>query len=207
MSLSEQVVAAIRRGSLADTARSRNFTIARFTMDGPMLVESRRFGDARGVFSETYSARDFAECGLAAEFVQDNFSISQPAGTLRGLHFQCAPSPQGKLVRALAGRVLDVAVDLRRASPSYGQYVAVELTAALGNQLWVPEGFAHGFCTLEPDCVIAYKVTGYYAPDCDKGLAWDDPDLGIDWPLPPGGAVLSEKDSRQPKLRDLPAYF
>ncbi|MCQ4161235.1 dTDP-4-dehydrorhamnose 3,5-epimerase [Roseomonas sp. GC11] len=176
-------------------------------MEGPVLVSTRRFGDARGYFSETWSARDLAACGLAAEFVQDNFSTSAPVGTLRGLHFQIQPDPQDKLVRCLRGRILDVAVDLRRASPTYGQHVAVELSAENGLQLFVPVGFAHGFCTLEPDCEVAYKVTGYYSPACDKGVAWDDPDLAIDWPLPPGGPVLSDKDSRQPKLAELPAYF
>jgi dTDP-4-dehydrorhamnose 3,5-epimerase len=206
-SLSDRALAAIRRGELREVRASRNFTLASFTMDGPLLVETRRFGDARGFFAETYSARDFAACGLSVDFVQDNFSVSQPAGTLRGLHFQSNPEPQAKLVRVLSGRVLDVAVDLRRASPTYGHYVAVELSAEAGNQLYVPVGFAHGFCTLEPDCAVAYKVSGYYAPACDKGLAWDDPDVGIDWTLPEGGPVLSDKDSRQPRLRDLPDYF
>lgn len=205
--LSESALAAIQQGELREVRSSRNFTLASFTMDGPILVETKRFGDARGAFSETYSARDFAACGLTTAFVQDNFSISQPVGTLRGLHFQSQPEPQAKLVRVLAGRVLDVAVDLRRGSATYGQYVAVELSAEAGNQLYVPVGFAHGFCTLEPDCAVAYKVSGYYAPACDKGLAWDDPDVGIRWTLPEGGPVLSDKDSRQPRLRDLPDYF
>ena len=144
-SLSERALADVRHGTLQGHRSSRNFTIASFTMDGPLLVETRRFADARGAFSETYSARDFVACGLTTEFVQDNFSISLPAGTIRGLHFQSQPEPQAKLVRVLSGRVLDVAVDLRRASPTYGQYVAVELSAEAGNQLYVPVGFAHGF--------------------------------------------------------------
>ncbi len=197
----------VRAGQLTTEQSSRNFTLHRFTLEGPVMIGTRRFGDARGHFSETWSARDLAACGLEAEFVQDNFSTSAPVGTLRGLHFQIAPEPQAKLVRVLRGRVLDVAVDLRRASPTFGQHVAVELTAEAGNQLFVPEGFAHGFCTLEPDCEVAYKVTGYYAPACDKGVAWDDPDLAIAWTLPPGGPVLSDKDARQPKLAELPAYF
>jgi dTDP-4-dehydrorhamnose 3,5-epimerase len=208
MALTDAILAAtVRTGSVTGRTSSRNFTVARFSLDGVMMVTSRRFGDARGFFCETWSARDLAACGLETEFVQDNYSTSAQVGTIRGLHFQSMPEPQAKLVRVLRGRVLDVAVDIRRASPTFGQHVAVELSAEAGNQLFVPVGFAHGFCTLEPDCEVAYKVTGYYAPACDKGLAWDDPEIGIDWPLPPGGPTLSDKDTHQPRLADLPAYF
>jgi dTDP-4-dehydrorhamnose 3,5-epimerase len=171
------------------------------------IVEPKRFGDSRGYFVETWNKRRFAEHGLDLEFVQDNESLSAQAGTVRGLHFQKHPNAQDKLVRVLRGRVLDVAVDLRKSSPSYGQHVGVELSAENGRQLLVPIGFAHGFCTLEPDTIIAYKVTGFYSGADDLGIAWDDPDLAIPWPIAPAEAALSDKDMRQPKFRDLPSYF
>ncbi|MBL6456784.1 dTDP-4-dehydrorhamnose 3,5-epimerase [Belnapia sp. T6] len=184
-----------------------NFTLRTFGLPGPVLVGFRRFGDHRGFFQETYSARDFAALGITDVFVQDNHSLSAQVGTVRGMHFQLPPHPQAKLVRVLRGAVLDVVVDLRRSSPSFGQHVAVELSAANGQQLYVPVGFAHGFCTLEPDTEVAYKVTDYYAPDCDRGIAWDDPDLALPWPFEPGAVHLSDKDRRAPRLRDLPALF
>lgn len=174
---------------------------------GVIIVTPKRHGDARGFFSETYSRRDFAAIGVDGEFVQDNHSLSATVGTIRGLHFQTPPFEQGKLVRVARGRVLDVAVDLRRSSPTFGRHVAVELSAENGRQLWVPAGFAHGFCTLEPDTEVLYKVTGYYSREHDAGLAYDDPALGIDWPLPPSGPVLSDKDRAQPRLADLAAVF
>ncbi|MBI0435228.1 dTDP-4-dehydrorhamnose 3,5-epimerase [Roseomonas sp. KE0001] len=186
------------------SARSGNFEASRAALDGPVLVSGRRFGDHRGAFAETYTLRDFEAIGIADAFVQDNFSWSAGVGTLRGLHFQTPPHAQAKLVRVLRGRILDVAVDLRAGSPTYGQHVAAELSAENGLQLYVPVGFAHGFCTLEPDTEVAYKVTDTYAPDCDKGLLWNDPALAIEWPVGPDAAILSEKDQRQPLLRDLP---
>ncbi|MDX2264414.1 MAG: dTDP-4-dehydrorhamnose 3,5-epimerase [Hyphomicrobiales bacterium] len=171
------------------------------------LIRPKKFGDERGFFSETYSRRALAEAGIDADFVQDNHSFSAQKGVVRGLHFQIAPHVQGKLVRVTRGAVLDVAVDIRRASPTYGQHVRAELSAENWAQLWVPPGFAHGFCTLTPDTEFLYKVTGYYSPECDRGLAWDDPALAIDWPVPPQDAILSEKDRRHPTLADLPAYF
>ena len=171
------------------------------------IVTPRRFGDARGYFSEVYSRRAFAEAGIDLDFVQDNHSLSVPRGTVRGLHFQSPPHAQGKLIRVVRGRVLDVAVDLRRSSPTFGRHVAVELSAETGRQLLVPVGFAHGFCTLEPDTEVLYKVTAHYAPAHDLGLAWDDPDLGIAWPVARDEALLSDKDRRQPRLADLPAVF
>ena len=171
------------------------------------IVEPRRFGDHRGYFVETWNRRRFVEQGLEFDFVQDNEFLSAQVGTVRGLHFQKHPNAQDKLVRVPRGRILDVAVDLRKSAPSYGQYVGVELSAENGQQLLIPVGFAHGFCTLEPDTVIAYKVTGFYSAADDLGLAWDDPDLAIDWPVAPAQAALSDKDLRQPKFRDLPAYF
>ena len=179
----------------------------RLAIEDVILVEPKRFGDHRGFFSETFHVSRFAEAGIEGPFVQDNHSLSAEVGTLRGLHFQIAPSPQGKLVRCTAGRILDVAVDIRTGSPTFGQHVSAELSADNGHQLWVPAGFAHGFITLEPDTEVQYKVTGYYDPNADKGLAWDDPALGIDWPLPPSGAVLSAKDQEHPQLADLRAYF
>jgi dTDP-4-dehydrorhamnose 3,5-epimerase len=167
----------------------------------------KAFGDARGTFSETWNAARFAEHGIKLNFVQDNQSWSAPAGTVRGLHFQSSPKAQDKLVRVLRGRILDVAVDLRRASPTYGQWVAEELSAQNRRQLLVPIGFAHGFCTLEPDTEVLYKVTDFYSPANDLGIAWDDPDLAIDWPVRKDQAVLSDKDTRQPAFKSLPAYF
>ncbi|MHB2166874.1 dTDP-4-dehydrorhamnose 3,5-epimerase [Alsobacter sp. R-9] len=163
-----------------------------------ILVRPRRFGDARGWFMETWSRSVFAAGGIDADFVQDNQSFSAQVGTVRGLHFQRPPTPQAKLVRVVRGAIFDVAVDLRRLSPTYGRWCAATLTAEGGEQLFVPRGFAHGFATLQPDTEVAYKVDGPYDPACDSGIAWDDPDLGIPWPVAPGAAVLSAKDRMQP---------
>lgn len=171
------------------------------------IITTRRFGDERGFFTETWNRRRFAEAGIDLDFVQDNHSLSGPAGTVRGLHFQSPPFAQDKLVRVVRGRILDVAVDIRRSSPTYGRHVAVELSAGNGRQLLVPVGFAHGFCTLEPDTEVVYKVTAYYAPEHDHGLAFDDPDLAIDWPVARAAAVLSDKDRTHPRLAELPEYF
>lgn len=171
------------------------------------IITPKRFADDRGFFSEVYSCRQFKEAGIDIVFVQDNHSLSVKTGTVRGLHFQAPPFAQDKLIRVVRGSVLDVAVDLRRSSPTYGRHVAVELSAANGRQLLVPIGFAHGFCTLEPDTEVIYKVSNYYSKDHDRGLAWDDPALGIRWPVAPGDAVLSDKDGRQPRFAELPAYF
>jgi len=172
-----------------------------------LLIEPDRFGDARGFFSEVYSRRAFADVGLDLDFVQDNHSKSGPVGTVRGLHFQAPPHAQDKLVRVVAGRVLDVAVDLRKGSPTFGQHVAVELSAENWKQMLVPRGFAHGFATLEPDTEVCYKVTDFYAPECDGGIAWDDPALGIDWQIDPATAMLSDKDRRHPTLADFDSPF
>ncbi|MBL6456711.1 dTDP-4-dehydrorhamnose 3,5-epimerase [Belnapia sp. T6] len=201
------VSVSLKQEGLHSGTASGNQSATRFAVSGPILVSSRRFGDHRGFFQEIYSARDFAALGITDVFVQDNHSLSAQVGTVRGMHFQLPPHPQAKLVRVLRGAVLDVVVDLRRSSPSFGQHVAVELSAANGQQLYVPVGFAHGFCTLEPDTEVAYKVTDYYAPDCDRGIAWDDPDLALPWPFEPGAVHLSDKDRRAPRLRDLPAIF
>lgn len=171
------------------------------------IITPKKFGDHRGFFSEVYNRKAFAEAGIALEFIQDNHSLSAQVGTLRGLHFQSPPFAQDKLVRVTRGRILDVAVDLRKSSPTYGQHVAVELSAENWRQLLIPIGFAHGFVTLEPDTEVIYKVTNYYSAANDLGLAWDDPDVGIAWPVPPGGVTLSDKDTKHPRLRDLPVIF
>jgi len=171
------------------------------------ILTPRKHGDHRGFFSEVYKQTDMAEAGIDLDFVQDNHSRSAAIGTLRGLHFQSAPFAQDKLVRVAKGRILDVAVDLRGSSPTFGKYVAVELSAENWRQLLVPIGFAHGFVTLEPDTEVLYKVTAPYGPANDHGLAFDDLALGIDWGIPHAELVLSDKDRRHPRLADLPRYF
>jgi dTDP-4-dehydrorhamnose 3,5-epimerase len=172
------------------------------------LINPKRFADGRGWFSETYNARSYAALGVDVEFCQDNHSLSKPAGVIRGLHFQRPPHAQAKLVRCVRGRIWDVAVDIRAGSPTYGKAVGAELSGDNGRQLFVPAGFAHGFLTLEPDTEVEYKVSDYYAPDCDGGLIWDDPDLALDWPLPAGSApVLSDKDRALPRLAAFDSPF
>lgn len=171
------------------------------------LISPKYFRDDRGYFVETYRADRLTAAGVDIVFVQDNQSLSVPAGTIRGLHFQTPPRAQDKLVRCIRGSILDIAVDIRRGSPTYGRHVAVRLSAEDGLQLLVPKGFAHGFCTLEPDTEVVYKVSDYYAPECDRGLAWDDPALGISWPVAADAAVLSPKDRTHPRLADLPPAF
>lgn len=172
------------------------------------ILVPRRFGDARGWFTESYNQRRLAEAaGIHDVFVQDNLAFSEKPGTLRGLHFQTPPHAQVKLIGAVAGALFDVAVDVRQGSPTYGRHVAVRLTAEEGNQLYVPAGFAHGYCTLEPNTVASYKVTDFYAPECDGGIRWNDPALGIDWPVTDETAILSPKDVVLPLLADLPPRF
>lgn len=179
-----------------------------YAIAGVKLLIPRHIGDERGYFAETFRADLFAEHIGEYCFVQDNESRSAKAGTIRGLHFQSEPQAQGKLVRCTAGALFDVAIDIRQGSPTYGQWVAETLTPANGKQLWIPPGFAHGLCSLEPDTVIAYKVTGsYYSVECDKGLAWNDPAIGIQWPDAADPETLSAKDRNHPLLADLPAYF
>lgn len=177
--------------------------------DIPDVKELRpaRFGDERGYFAELYSARKFAEAGISLSFVQDNIASSREVGTVRGLHFQKAPFAQDKLVWAIRGRVLDVVVDIRRGSPTYGRHVAVELSAAAWNQLLVPAGFAHGYCTLEPDSVVMYKVTAFYSPQHEGGLLWNDPVLGIAWPLDNTTAIVNPRDRGYPTLDKLDTPF
>ena len=171
------------------------------------LIVPKRFSDARGYFSETWSDRLFRERIANMSFVQDNQSMSAKKGTLRGLHFQKPPCAQGKLVRVVRGSIFDVAADIRKGSPTYGQHVAVVLNANKGEQLWVPPGFLHGFCTLEDETEVSYKVTSYYSSSHDAGVLWSDPDLAINWPVEPDFVVLSDKDRRHPQLGELPDYF
>ena len=171
---------------------------------GPLIIEPKVFGDDRGFFMETWNQAAFAEAGLTMNFVQDNHSRSSK-GVLRGLHFQ-NPQPQGKLVRVASGAVFDVAVDLRRGSPNFGKWAGVELSAVNKRMFWVPEGFAHGFLTLEDGTDFLYKCTSLYAPEHDRAVKWDDPAIGIDWPLDGIAPLLSGKDQAAPSLADCDAY-
>lgn len=171
------------------------------------LITPRRFGDNRGFFSETWNRAAFAEAGIEADFVQDNHSLSATVGTLRGLHFQIPPFAQAKLVRVSRGAIFDVAVDIRTGSPTYGKWVGAELSAENWAQMYVPKGFAHGFVTLLPDTEVQYKVDAPYAPDHDRGIAWNDPAIAVDWPLEGRAPVLSGKDAALPALADIPAPF
>lgn len=167
-----------------------------------LLITPKRHGDARGWFSETWSRRAMSQAGVEADFVQDNQAFSARKGTLRGLHFQAAPHPQGKLVRVLRGAIWDVAVDIRPGSPTFGHWAGAELTAEGGEQIWVPRGFAHGYVTLQDDTELFYKVDDQYAPQTEGGIIWNDPDLAIAWPVD-GEPVLSDKDRTLPRLKDL----
>ena len=170
------------------------------------LIIPQRFGDQRGFFAELYSHQKYLEMGVNVEFVQDNHSLSRDVGTLRGLHFQAPPHAQGKLVRCGRGALFDVAVDIRRGSSTYCHWVGYVLSAENGHQVYVPVGFAHGFVTLEPDSEIVYKCSDYYAPETEGALQWDDPDIGIEWPLK-GNPTLSEKDALAPLLKDFESPF
>lgn len=169
---------------------------------GVMLVEPERHRDARGFFSEVWNRRELAALGLTADFVQDNLAYSAGAGTVRGLHFTVPPGDYGKLVSVMQGAILDVVVDLRPDAPSYAQHLAIELSSRDGRQVWVPPGFAHGYCTLEPDCLVFYKQTGHYAPELERGVRWDDPALALPWPVSPAEAILSERDLALPSLAE-----
>ena len=171
-----------------------------------MLINTQRHGDHRGFFAETYSRRKYSELGIEDEFVQDNHSLSRDVGTLRGLHFQAPPYAQAKLVRCGRGALFDVAVDIRRGSPTYGQWEGYELSAENGEQLYIPVGFAHGFVTLEPNSEIVYKCSDYYAPETEGSIFWNDPNIGIKWPLDIE-ATLSDKDAAAPLLSDLESPF
>lgn len=173
---------------------------------GLLLIEPQRHGDHRGFFAETYSQRGYAALGVDATFVQDNHSVSAAVGTVRGLHFQAPPAAQAKLVRCGRGAIFDVAVDIRRGSPTYGRWAGYTLSPENGAQLYIPVGFAHGFATLEPDSEIIYKCSDYYAPETEGALRWDDPDIGIKWRLT-SAPVLSEKDATAPLLAGFNSPF
>ena len=180
--------------------------IKKTKITGVSLLLSRRFSDHRGFFAETYSQRVCAKLGIDVWFVQDNHSLSAAVGTLRGLHFQGPPYAQAKLVRCGRGAIFDVAVDIRRGSPTYGEWVGYTLSAENGAQLYIPIGFAHGFVTLEPNSEIIYKCSDYYAPETEGSLRWDDPDIGIEWLLT-GVPILSGKDATAPSLADFESPF
>ncbi len=175
--------------------------------EGLYILTPDRFQDDRGYFSETYKASLFEDLGLTVGFIQDNHSYSRHKGTVRGLHFQSPPYAQAKLVSTSVGAVLDIVVDIRRDSPTYGQHVSVELSAENGRQFFIPAGFAHGFCTLTDHAEIRYKVSAPYAKDHDGGIFWDDPDIGIVWPVESSTAILSEKDRNLPRLRECLSPF
>ena len=176
-------------------------------LPGVLILEPRRFGDVRGWFMESWNRETLRGHGIEIDFVQDNHSFSGPKGTVRGLHYQSPPHAQAKVVRVTRGLARDVAVDVRRGSPTYGRHVTVDLSAENGRQLLVPEGFLHGFATLTPDVELLYKCSDAYAPDCDGAVAWDDPDLGIDWGIDPATATLSDKDRAAPRFADWTSPF
>ncbi len=181
--------------------------IEKTALDGVLLISLKRHGDERGFFSEVFRRDLFEAAAGPVDFVQDNHSRSATKGTLRGLHYQAPPAAQGKLVRVTRGAVLDVAVDIRQASPTYGQHVAVELSEQNWQALWVPPGFLHGFCTLTDDVEFLYKVTSYYSPAHDGSVAWNDPDIGIRWPFSDAEMTLSAKDKAAPRLKDIKPVF
>jgi dTDP-4-dehydrorhamnose 3,5-epimerase len=181
--------------------------IERLNIPEVLLITPPKFGDSRGFFSETWSSAKLALHGFAENFVQDNQSLSTQAGTIRGLHCQIAPSVQGKLVRVIAGAIWDVAVDIRHGSPTYGQFAAATLSAENWQQLWIPGGFLHGFCTLEPNTQVIYKVTADYDRGAERAVIWNDPDLALPWPVAPELALLSDKDKILPRLAECEPWF
>lgn len=179
--------------------------IVKTKIEGVYIIEPKVYGDNRGWFMESYSRLKFQQQGIEINFVQDNHSLSAKKGTLRGLHFQVNPKPQTKLVRCTRGKILDVAVDIRQGSPTYKQWVAVELSEENKKQILIPKGFAHGFLTLLDDVEVQYKVDEYYAPECDRSIRFDDPEIGVAWGI--GKPILSEKDLKAPLLRDSDCNF
>jgi dTDP-4-dehydrorhamnose 3,5-epimerase len=176
-------------------------------IDGVKIIWPDKFGDHRGFFSETFNSEKLKSSGLDLSFCQDNHSLSERAGTLRGLHFQIRPYAQDKLLRVTRGAIYDVAVDIRAGSPDFGKWVGYEISAKLWNQIFIPAGFAHGFCTLEDNTEVMYKVTAPYSPESERGIAWNDEELAIDWPIENREPILSEKDTNYPELRSLPEFF
>lgn len=186
---------------------ARGMKIRRLAIQDAFELIPEKFGDERGYFTELFRDEVFRDRVEDIGFVQENQSFSSAVGTIRGLHFQSEPFAQGKLVRCIQGAVFDVAVDIRYGSANFGRWVAVELSADKCNQIWIPPGFAHGFCTLAADCAVAYKVTAYYSPENDHAVAWNDPVIGVDWPNVASPDTLSRKDSGAPMLSNLPEYF
>ncbi len=180
--------------------------VTKLALDGLLEIVPKRHGDARGYFSETWNAERFAAAGIDLNFVQDNHSYSAAAGVLRGLHYQLPPRAQDKLLRVVRGSVFDVVVDIRRSSPSFGKWSALEVSAEKGNQILVPKGYAHGFVTLVPDTEILYKVTDTYSPEHDRSIRFDDPAIGIAWPSLGGDFQLSEKDRKAPLLGEAEVF-
>lgn len=181
--------------------------IDKLSIDGLLVIEPSRIGDHRGFFSETFRVDRFEEAAGPVRFVQDNQSLSANKGTIRGLHYQKNPRAQGKLVRVIRGAILDVAVDIRTGSPTYGKHIAVELSEENWRQLWIPPGFLHGFATLTDSCEVIYKVTDYYSRDHDAGVRWNDPTIAVPWPFDEGQAVLSDKDKTAPLLSEIDPQF
>lgn len=174
----------------------------KLNIEGLVLITPKRYGDARGWFCESWSRESYKKHGIGVDFIQDNMSLSVPCYTVRGLHFQIAPFAQAKLVSVPQGRILDVAVDLRPSSATYGHHAAIELSAENGHQLYIPAGFAHGFCTLSENTLVSYKIDAPYTPAHERGILWHDPDLKIPWPVPAGSAIVSDKDRQYPPLKD-----
>ena len=206
MTFARARIAASASGSQSE-ARGFGVRIEDTEIAGLKVITPAKRSDHRGFFSEVYNRQTVEKAGLDLEFVQDNHSFSAEVGTIRGLHFQSPPFAQVKLVRVTQGRALDVAVDLRRSSNTFGRHFAIELSRENWRQLLIPVGFAHGFCTLEPNTEVLYKVTCYYSAPNDFGLAFDDPALGIDWGVDFARTTISDKDRRQPRLADLPVFF
>ena len=175
-------------------------------IEGLLEIRPPKHGDERGFFSEVWREDQLAAAGVAVHFVQDNHSYSRARGVLRGLHYQLPPAGQDKLVRVTRGSVFDVAVDIRRSSPTFGRWAGLVLSAGEWNQLFVPKGFAHGFVTLEEDCEVLYKVSAPFAPELDRAIRFDDPDIGIEWPLGPAELTLSDKDRQAPRLGDAETF-
>jgi dTDP-4-dehydrorhamnose 3,5-epimerase len=171
------------------------------------VILPRCHQDGRGLLAEVWRRDALKSAGLDCEFVQENHTLSHAQGTVRGLHFQIGKAAQGKLIRCVHGSILDVAVDIRRRSPTFGRHLAIVLSGENWKQLYVPVGFAHGYCTLDPDTEVVYKVTAYYHPESERGVAWNDPAIGIKWPVDPQEAVLTERDRAFPRLADLPDFF
>ncbi|MGK9084210.1 dTDP-4-dehydrorhamnose 3,5-epimerase [Brucella intermedia] len=181
--------------------------VRRLELHGLLEISPRKFGDDRGFFSETYNAKSFAEAGIDLTFVQDNHSYSAARGVVRGLHYQLPPFAQDKLVRVTRGAILDVAVDIRKGSPTFGKWVALEVSAEKWNQILVPKGFAHGFMTLVEHTEVIYKVTNCYSPEHDRSIRFDDPAISIDWPISASGVQLSDKDQKAPMLADADVFL